>query len=287
MCSIVSTMWYDVVALKRRHGPTCWMATWLFAMLRAGALSWWVLADTHRMAPWNPASLPKDGLGFSVHGYPHLDVVPGVPVLKGVLAERYRPKTGWWSNKNNEFNTHDIQWHPMTSNDIQWHPMTSNDIQWHPIITMIIDQKPWPKMALFFVDAAGYLIFDPFGSHSSHSSQPRPSCCDHTLGHATYEVPKMTQTSCGWWWPGVLHCRSTSFRTKSVRSPAKNFLRSLRDIWHKHFLNSWSTEATKRPGQCPQSASELSLSSLDLSLGSLLRSRWPKPGSRSIKDGSK
>lgn len=34
-----------------RHGPSCWMATWLFAMLR-------------------------DGLGFSVHGYPHLDVVP-------------------------------------------------------------------------------------------------------------------------------------------------------------------------------------------------------------------
>jgi hypothetical protein len=30
---------YDVVGLKRRHGPSCWMATWLFAMLRAGALS--------------------------------------------------------------------------------------------------------------------------------------------------------------------------------------------------------------------------------------------------------
>ena len=27
-------IWWDW-----RHGPTCWMATWLFAMLRAGALS--------------------------------------------------------------------------------------------------------------------------------------------------------------------------------------------------------------------------------------------------------
>ncbi|CAK9073766.1 unnamed protein product [Durusdinium trenchii] len=34
-----------------RHGPDCWMATWIFAML-------------------------KDGLGFSVHGYPQVDVVP-------------------------------------------------------------------------------------------------------------------------------------------------------------------------------------------------------------------
>jgi len=34
-----------------KHGPDCWMATWLFAMLR-------------------------DGLGFSVQGYPQLNVVP-------------------------------------------------------------------------------------------------------------------------------------------------------------------------------------------------------------------
>mmetsp|Transcript_7901 Transcript_7901/g.18334 ORF Transcript_7901/g.18334 Transcript_7901/m.18334 type:complete len:193 (+) Transcript_7901:3-581(+) len=34
-----------------RHGPTCWAATWIFAMLR-------------------------DGIGFSTKGFPQLDVVP-------------------------------------------------------------------------------------------------------------------------------------------------------------------------------------------------------------------
>ena len=150
---------------------------------------------------------------------------------------------------------------------------------------MIIKQKPWPKMAqISGCIGTSSLI------HSSHSSQPRPSCwllwshtgpCDlwGAQDDTTWRLAD-GDSFC------VLHCRSTSFRTKSVRSPAKNFLSSLRDIWHKHFLNSWSTEATKQPGQWPQSASELS--SLDLSLGSLKESMtktWLEVHQRRIQIG--
>ena len=222
MCSLVSTMWYDVVGLKRRHGPSCWMATWLFAMLRAGALSWWV--PIVWLAPWNPASLPKDGLGFSVHGYPHLDVVPGVPVL---------PCLGWTLHTAQKLdgeaiitmnNTHDIQW-LNNNNDNQTKTMAQDG----PITGGCIGTSS--------------LIHS---SHSSHSSQPRPSCCDHTLGHATYEVPKMTQLEVLRMVTVSVCC--TADQLLSVPSQYEAQQRISWVVWEIFDISiSWIPEALKRP----------------------------------------